>query len=127
MTKREGGIRIVLEPISRGRQPVTLDITTMQSIFLREGGAVFLNPTRGWRAHFHDDEAMLKDATVDAVPAERLARVATRSRRTEDGAAHVEAWLLSEGSHVLVQPTHEGDVFMYKRRKFPRMRIEVIQ
>lgn len=123
---REGKLHIVLEPISKGRQPVHLDIGTTASFRLREGGSVFVNPTQGWRAHMHDDEALLKDYSMQAVPAERLARVPTRSRRTEDATAHVEAWLLQEGSHVLVQPAKEGDVFIHNRRKFPRMRIEVV-
>lgn len=123
---REGKLHIVLEPISRGRKPVHLDIGAMASFRLHEGGSVFVNPIQGWRAHMHDDEAFIKDATVQATPAERLSRIPTRSRRTEDATAHVEAWLLQEGAHVLVQPAKEGDVFVYNRRKFPRMRIEVV-
>lgn len=126
MQKREGTLHIKLFPISAGRRPVTLVVKDMESFFLKNGGSVFVSPLQGWRAHFHNDEAMLKDAVIGAPHAERLARVPTRSRRTEDATTHVEAWLLEPGAQVEVMPSAAGDVFMYKRRKFPKMSIEVI-
>lgn len=126
MQRREGTLHITLFPISAGRRPVTLVVKEMESFFLMDGGSVFVSPVQGWRAHFHSDEAMLKDAAIGVPPAERLARVPARSRRTEDATTHVEAWLLESGAHVEVMPSAEGDVFMYKRRKFPKMSIEVI-
>jgi len=105
---------------------VTLNIADMQSFFLSKGGAVFVNPAQGWRAHFHSDEATIKDSEIGAPLAERVARVPTRSRRTQDATTHVEAWLLEQGTRVDIIPAGGNDVFMYKRRKFPKMTIEVV-
>lgn len=125
MALRENTLHITLYPISRGRNPVTLTLSEMQSFPIHNGGAVFLSPIQGWRAHFHSDEASIKDAVIGAPLAERVAKVPTRSRRREDAATHVEAWLLEQGTQVDIIPAGSG-TFMYKRRKFPKMTIEVV-
>lgn len=117
-------LHIRLEPVSPGRKPVEVDIDGMLSVFLRKGGSVFMSPLQGWRAHFHDDEARLQSADAVPVRPERVSRIPTNSRRTEDAFAHVEAWLLRPGTKVVVEPADVNDRFTYKRRVFPRLIIQ---
>ncbi|MEK7073698.1 MAG: hypothetical protein AAB960_00015 [Patescibacteria group bacterium] len=124
MKEKKKLLHIRLEPVSAGRKPIEFDMDSMQSIFLRMGGSVFMNPLQGWRAHFHDDEARLQSADAAGVRPERVSRIPTNSRRIEDAFAHVEAWLLRPGTKVVVEPADKGDKFTYNRRVFPRMIIQ---
>ena len=75
-------LRVTLEPCGRKRTPVTIDLDKMLSLPLRDGGAVFLSPFQGWRAHFHTDEAQLQSKGEGSGCAERVSSISAVSRRT---------------------------------------------
>lgn len=97
----------------------------MLSLSLRDGGAVFLSPFQGWRAHFHTDEARLQSKAEGSGCVERVSHISAVSRRTQDDWTTVDAWLLDPGASAVISPVNADDRFMYRGRVFPRMTIKV--